>query len=159
MQITIGINRLCFVKSSFSPTKGAESRPQGGISAPTFVRAACGENKCRSGGQLGIRAAVVVVSLFRFTKNLHFCWWHYAWAPPQAARTIDYYVRLPDIMIFVYPTGNVAYWQYLVCRVSFILDYINGKKHVKLTDGWNALFLHRSGSWKMQAKTITWQED
>ncbi len=48
----------------------------------------------------------------------------------SAAGTIDYFVKLPDIMIFGYPTGNVAYWQYLICTVSFIFDYINGEKNM-----------------------------
>ena len=39
-------------------------------------------------------------------------------------------------MIFDYTTGNVAYWQYQICPVLFILDYTNGEKNMssKLMD-------------------------
>ena len=31
------------------------------------------ENKSESGDQPGVRAALVVISIFRFTKNIFFC--------------------------------------------------------------------------------------
>jgi len=54
-------------RSSFLPTKGAESR-EAGFPLERLVRAACGENQSESGDQLGIRAAAVDISLLRFTK-------------------------------------------------------------------------------------------
>ena len=56
-----------FSRSSFLPTKGAESR-EAGFQLERLVRAACGENQSESGDQLGIRAAAVYVLIFRFTK-------------------------------------------------------------------------------------------
>lgn len=53
-----------FKKSSFLPTKGAESH-EAGFPLERLVRAACGENQSESGGQLSIRAALVDISLFR----------------------------------------------------------------------------------------------